>query len=355
MGTIVRLISFQKVLTLVMLILLSGCQVMDKSYEILEDLGIKSQPTLNEKINRAISLLENGKNYRAEELIDEVIFVNPDYKMAVTLKKQLQMKPSQFFKTKRFSYYKVKDGDSLAMIAKKSLNSSLHFVSLAKLNNIENPSLLQPGTKIKIPLIATSSIIVKEKNRSKANLKLIESYLAKKDYLKGLEKANTLFIVKQDNDKLLKIQQVLLAALGGSVKTVSDRKKVIAQINTLLVSGRNKSQKKLYGHFVRYHNQQLLLENSISLFADGNYLDAAKKLIKSKQINNTITKQDNYKKLEKQLVDKLHEQAIVFYRNHVLDKALSHWQLIQQIQPDSLLAKKYIQRTEKLIKKLGEY
>jgi len=355
METIVRLISFRKVLTLVMLILLSGCQVMDKSYESLEDLGIKSQPTLNEKVSRAISLLENGKNNKAEGLVDEVIFVNPKHTIAISLKKQLEMEPSQFFNTKRFNYYKIKEGDSLGMISQKSLKNALYFVSLAKLNNIENPSLIQPGTRIKIPLIASSSIIIKEKNLSKANLKLLENYLTKKDYLTGLEKANSLFIIKQDYDALLKIQQVLLDGLGGSVKTRSERKIVIKQIGTLLDGGRNKSQKKLYGHFVRYHNQQLFLENSINLFAEGNYLDAAKNLIKSKQNNNTITEQDNYKKLEKQLVDKLHEQAIVYYRNHILDKALSHWQLIQQIRPDSLLAKKYIQRTEKLIKKLSEY
>jgi len=355
MSGIVRLPIIRNGLMFILIIFLSGCQMMDKSYDLLEDIGLKEEPTLNEKINQAITHLQLGATDKAVLLIDNVIKVNPKHKTAVMLKNQIQMTPSDIFKTTRFNDYQVKEGDTLGAIAHKHLNNSLYFVSLAKLNNIQNPSHLKPGTSIKIPLLESSEIIVKEKVRSLANIQLLEKYLVREDYLTGLEKANSLFIIEQHQSKLLEIQQQLLMGFSKIATNITSREKIIAQAEKLSLTSRNKQQKSLYKNLISLQQQQLLLELSIQSYGQGNYIDSAEKLIASKQFDNAIEQQDNYKKNKKNLIDKLHEQAIIFYRNHILDKALKNWQLIQQIQPDSILARKYILRTEKLIKKLGEF
>lgn len=352
------LVRVSRILTLLLLISLFGCQSIEKRVTEpakVSDLSLQSKAKQNKHIKLAISLLEQGNKVKAQTLIREVLTANPNQKIALTLDQQLRLSASDFFKTKEFTTYQVKAGDSLGKIAQKWLGDSLYFVSLAKLNKIRKPALLQPGSKIKIPLTKTSQKLIKEKSRSLANLRLLDQYYLNKEFTVGLEKSNSLFIIKKHFGELLIKQQKLLDGLSKSVVSISDKEQMLKTINQLKTSARSLQQKDQFQSFINIQQKKLYLEQSILLFDDKSYIDSAKKLVLVKKLDKDIDKQTNIFRMEKLIVNKLHEQAIVYYRNHSLNKALNHWQLIKQLQPNNKLAEKYINRTKKLLDKLNKY
>ena len=225
---------------------------MYQTGNIYEEKNLTSPTEQNEQIEQALSLLENGDTIKAAEIINEIISYNPKHKTALLLKNQLELGATDFFISQRYTNYEVKQGDTLGKIAQKLLGNSLYFVSLAKLNNIKKPSLLQPGMSIKVPLIATSKVIIKENNRSLANLKLLEEYRLKKNFIKGLQKSNSLFVIKQHSDRLLEIQQKLLEGFEDTAKSISERKEIIREAEKLITTSRNEAQKKTLPGFYYY-------------------------------------------------------------------------------------------------------
>ncbi|MBU2544965.1 LysM peptidoglycan-binding domain-containing protein [Patescibacteria group bacterium] len=57
-----------------------------------------------------------------------------------------------FSPPEKTKWIEVKDGESLSVIAAKLENSSWNWQYLAELNGLENPSLIKPGQKLKIPV-----------------------------------------------------------------------------------------------------------------------------------------------------------------------------------------------------------
>jgi len=335
---------------------LSACQQLSVTTEVpVDNLTLETLSAQNKQVNRAIALIENGHSQRASLLVDEVLSFNSNHQTALSLKSQLELNPKDFFKTKRFSSYKVKAGDTLGGIAQKWLGNSVYFVSLAKLNNIRKPALLKPNTEIKIPLTENSQTIKKEKLRSKSNLKLLERQLLNKRYRQGLKKVNSLFIVEQDLERLYQLQTKLLNRFADTAISISGREKMLMKLSQLMPSSRNETQRKIYADFINNQQQQLLLVESDLLFKDQSYLDAAKKYIEANKVKLNTRTNNSTIELETNLVNKLHEQAIVFYRNHNLNNALSHWQTVLKVQPANKLAQKYIERTQKLLRKLNQY
>ncbi len=328
----------------------------------VEDLTVKTSAELDRQINRAISHLEQGNNSHAILLIDEVLTSDPDHKAALFLRQQLTQTASQLFNTRRFIDYKIKRGDTLGAIASEWLGDPLYFVSLAKLNQIESPDLLESGLTIKIPVIAEGKTITQETNQSLSNIKQLEKYLDQEEYLEGLKKINSLFIIKKHQHQLNEIQNKLLIAYADSAFTLTDLEKIIEEALLLVSSSKKTQHIIILQNFIdqqKHRKQQILAEQAEVLFKEQNYLASADKLIQTKEVDKNLAflppllEQTN--KLENKVIDKLHEQAIIHYRNQVLDEALKLWKLISQLQPDNELALKYIQRTNNLINKLNKY
>jgi|GEM_PF-3324707 len=345
------------IIALFTLLLLAGCQVMEKSDRPakVDDLSLNAISRQNDQINAAIHLLETGDKTTAEKMIREVLAHNANHPTAKLLNEQLTKPAAKVFKTTRFTQYKVKSGDTLGVIAEKWLGNSLYFVSLAKLNKIRKPDSLQPGQVIRIPVTEKSELVKKEQRRSSANIRLVKDYRLKKQYYKGLEKANKLFVVEADMEALFHEQQLILDELAKNSVSLSDRADMLKKVTSQSQSSRNEKQKGLYQRFINAQNRLLFLDEAVLLFEDQSYTEAAQRLINAKKIDQKVDKETVVFRMEKLLLNKLHEQAVVLYRNHSLEQALERWSLILQLDPDNQLAQKYTQRTNKLLKKLNQY
>lgn len=360
MVSSINMQKFKFIVMSLMLCCLFACQTKQPAPSdkvVIDDLNLMSLENQNSAINKAIHKLEIGKILEAEILINQVFQVNPSHPTAKLLKRQLTTEPKFIFNTTRVTQYQIKAGDTLGSIAKHWLGNALYFVSLAKLNNIRDTTLIQPGLLIKIPVMKNSPLVNKENRRSRANLDLLTKYSEEKRYLKSLIRMTSIFVVKKDHNKLLSLQSNTLINMAESKVSIGERKKMIEQLKSISADSKRTFLDANFDQFIQQQSLAVLLDEFVLLFEAKSYQNAANKLVEAKQI---IASQQSaqehpstyYYRTEKLLINKLHEQAVLQRKNQQLQEAVDSWGLILKIQPDNDLALKYYHRTNRLLERL---
>jgi len=334
---------------------LFSCQTTDQNSNdraSFDDLGLEDIINQDKSVTKAITLLEKGDSQKALENIDRVLRFNPKHKTAKLIHTQLTKDISQIFSSKRYHDYKIKGSDSLGSIAQTWLGNSIYFIALARSNHIKNPGLIKAGQIIRIPILKFSPLVKKEKRRSKANIALIKSTMKKGQYERALQQMNKLFILKSEHQTLIRIQRQALSSISDKAITIPERKQSIRR----LINIKNETTRKLllpaYQYFIRRHEQNIFIDEFLLLFEDKSYRESAKKLIKAKTIKGFNDNLKRVIKTENKLIDRLHEEAIIFRKKQQLDDALTSWSLILLINETNTLAIKYHERTLKLLERL---
>ncbi len=108
--------------------------------------------TPKERNIKALGLLEQGKRDEARvELVASLADAPAERNaLAQNLLSQIDDDPVAMLGTANFTHT-VDKGESLSAISERYLGDKFKFYALARYNGIENPSLLQAGTKIKVP------------------------------------------------------------------------------------------------------------------------------------------------------------------------------------------------------------
>jgi len=101
-------------------------------------------------ITKAIRLMQQGQGNAAEAELRQALTFDPGNAKAVGLLKQITSDPIQYLGSEYF-LHKVRRNESLSILAKRFLGDPLAFYILARYNGIENPSRLDVGESIKIP------------------------------------------------------------------------------------------------------------------------------------------------------------------------------------------------------------
>ena len=106
-----------------------------------------------QRVQNAIELLKLGDVSQAQLELVAVLKEEPDNKIAINLQRQIDLEPKVYFTAKtKIQNYVVQPGDSFSTLAARFLKSPLEFHILAKLNNYADPSQLNMGQIIKIPI-----------------------------------------------------------------------------------------------------------------------------------------------------------------------------------------------------------
>lgn len=341
---ILFLLSFVSACQLKMPITTEKIQVDDLSYT---NLSKQNEATL-----LAIQKLEIGELQTAQEIIQQVLRANKNHELALFLRKQLSTSSIALFKTSRTTKYTVKAGDSLRSIAKIWLEGPLYFVSLAKLNKIKNPSTIQPGDKLIIPVIQNSPLVKQERRRSRANIELLNTYVVDKKYLKALSRMTSIYVTESHFKELIDLQYNTLNTLAASRISISERHNMIDQVKVISAQSKRKSLDSNFRKFIVIQLHNVLLEEFILLYEDQTYYQAANKLIAAKKLKPIIKQNISVLETESKLVEKLHEKAIILRKDQNLEEAIKTWKLILKIRPKNELATKYLKRTTKLKNRL---
>ncbi len=335
---------------------LFGCQLLNRPTNgkiVVDDLQLHSPSKQDQAIDIAINKLEQGETQLAREIIDRVLRMNPQHQTAQLLVKLLDQPVQTFFQTKRITSYIIKSGDTLGSIANTWLGNSLYFISLAKLNNIDQPTRIKPGATLRIPVIEMSPLVQKEIRRSNANLRLIRDLIEEKDHFQALNKINTLFVLDRQLTKLIQLHQQLLANIARSNVSISDRYMMLDKVEKSAKNNPRAILKNSYQRFIEQQTQKVLLDEFNLLLDDQSYLDSADKLIAAQSYTPQEWREEYSHRVEL-LIEKLHEEAIIYRKNQDFGQAMKRWEKILTIAPDNELARKYHTRTSKLLAKLEQ-
>jgi LysM repeat protein len=101
-------------------------------------------------VEEAVSLLGEGKTDAARKRLVGALKDTPNYPAATTLLQQIDKNPAQLL-GKSWAPYTVKQGDTFASIAQKTIGDPMMFYALARYNGFAEPNALTPGQSILIP------------------------------------------------------------------------------------------------------------------------------------------------------------------------------------------------------------
>jgi tetratricopeptide (TPR) repeat protein len=118
------------------------------------------------RVKQALHLLEQGDYEKARMQLAWALVDKPGLQIAESLVEQIDANPVDYLGVKNF-YYKVESGDSLSIIAGKFLDDPMMFVILARYNQLENPSKLAPGDRIRVPGAMPEEVWRKPKKKTK--------------------------------------------------------------------------------------------------------------------------------------------------------------------------------------------
>jgi tetratricopeptide (TPR) repeat protein len=336
--------------------------------------------TPRQRFSKALEKLENGEDGQALAELNAYLLAVPKSNSARNLVAQISTDSSEYFPSE---YFKVNltSGASLSTLAKRYLGSALKFYALAKYNNIANPSRVNIGQEIKIPLTQLART-----QRDKDTALELEAPSMDDEgsvvYLAMAEESNNIDgsgDVVEDMAELRNIEPLLIeiipvAPVETAESVLSDLQKLaknedyaaaIEKVATLSTFGKfNKVSRELaIATYTGRANEIAETDNSL----------AATYYVKAGQLNleeeQTFSAFENFKMatvlddendqameemlvLQKEIADKYHREASSAFRRQELDLAIEKWDMVLKVNPDHSSAKLYRAQALELKEKL---
>jgi hypothetical protein len=335
--------------------------------------------TPRQRFSKALEKLENGEEGQALAELNAYLGSVPSSNSARNLIAQISTDSSQYFPAENF-IVNLTSGASLSTLAKKYLGSALKFYALAKYNNIANPSRVNIGQEIKIPLTqlarsqrdkdnalaleapslenedsVVDSAMAEENNKVEDVVDVVEDMveptdiepplteiipipvetaesafsdlqeLAKnKDYAAAIEKVTTLRSFGQFN----KVSREL------AIATYTGRAKEIAETDNILAAT----------YYAKAGQLNLVDEETFAAFENF-------KMATDLDDKNDQTMEEMLV-LQKEIADKYHREASSAFRRQELDLAIQKWNVVLKVNPDHSSAKLYRAQALELKEKL---
>lgn len=98
----------------------------------------------------AADLLDRGRDDEAKKLLEQVVALDRDNKIANSLLRQISADPVAIYGSKSFTYT-LRSSETLSSIAQRYMGDLYQFYGLARYNNIRVPREVHAGQVIKIP------------------------------------------------------------------------------------------------------------------------------------------------------------------------------------------------------------
>lgn len=326
-----------------------------------------------QRFSKALEKLENGEEEQALAELNAYLISVPNSNSAKNLVAQITTESNQYFPEENF-IVNLKSGASLSTLANKYLGSALKFYALAKYNNIANPSRVNIGQDIKIPLTqlarsqrdkdnalalevlsmeneqpgVDSAIPDEAKNviegteepaelgavlaeipvapveTAESALKDLKELTKNKDYAAAIEKVSTLSTFGQFNNVSREL----------AIATYTGRAKEIAEENNVLAAT----------YYAKAGQLNLIKEESFAAFE--NFKMATDLDDKNDQAMEEMLF------LQKEISDKYHREASSAFRRQELDLAIQNWDMVLKVNPDHSSAKLYRAQALELKEKL---
>ncbi len=321
--------------------------------------------TPRKRILKAIQQLEQGNSQVAKVELEEYLISTPDSQRAKHLLKQIVTPASEFYPAEFFTV-KLAFGQSISNLTQHYLGNALEFYALAKYNGIENPSRINTGSKIKVPLTAYAKS-VREKDSQQAAQKEQQGNTPESESVavpapeaisaetvEAQSGAGSLSIPEEpETPEVLQARLAEANQSGDFALSVS----LLASLNSLDVE---------FDDNVLQLAMQAL-DGRANAIADDEPATAASMYLQAgdlmQQNGDDISAFDHYKlaadtdpanasaqqkmmQTQQQIVDKYHREASIAFRQQRIEEAIDKWDLVLHVDPSNTNVSAY--RTQAL-------
>lgn len=334
--------------------------------------------TARQRFSKALEKLENGEDGQALAELNAYLQEIPRSTSAKNLVAQITTDSSEYFPADYFTV-NLTSGASLSTLAKKYLGSALKFYALAKYNNISNPSRVNIGQEIKIPLTQLARTEREKDNNPEPEMPEQEEIakvdeVMEQDIQSIQESAETVI----EDAAVLQVEPVVEAT---PVIPTDTAESLIAELQTLTqeqnyaLAMEKLNKLKTFGKLDKA-SQELALKAYLgrgkeiaeteATLAATYYAEAGKLNLLNEQ---ALPAFENFKMatdldesndqameemlvLQKEIADKYHREASSAFRRQELDLAIEKWDMVLKVNPDHSSAKLYRAQALELKEKL---
>lgn len=321
-----------------------------------------------DSINQAMTLLQDGQEARAEDMLSRLLAQRPDHPTARLLLAQIRQPPEELL-GESFEEIEVHPGDSLSAIAGRSINNELLFYALARLNDIDVPRLLRPGQKLLVPRLEPVEAVEEEAQDTESPAAEAQSVLAQdEDTLQETARrlirserhsqAYALLLSAARADKLSQPGNALLAeasvALARAACDEDDPERALRVLNQaspwLGASADG-------GEFARQRNHvdaRLSLGDAERALASGEHDAAFNALMiaREKTADLRETHRQRLEQVESVLGEHYHDGALSAWRDQQVDLSIELWSRVVRINPEFEPAIRYLERARRARREL---
>ncbi|WP_019623836.1 LysM peptidoglycan-binding domain-containing protein [Thioalkalivibrio thiocyanoxidans] len=313
--------------------LLTGCAMLEvedkepvtEAPEVSEEAAAEGPaPAEDLTIAEIIEALQEGDIERADPALDRFLEGEPGHRVARSLRAQLDAEPREELGSAYFSHT-VEPGETLGQLARRYLGDANRFLILARYNDIERPSRLLAGQRLRIPETAARE--------------------ASADDAEGLDEQLTALGGGDDEEAYLRAIEADLEA-----GRYEDARDGVRQAGALTDNGLHAQRlEKLEREATsRYWGQRGdeardAGDTEAALAAYGRALEADPELDDAREARGEL--RDKRK-------EELHSAAIRRYRNQDLEEAIALWDEALELDPEFEAARGYRLRALELQRRL---
>lgn len=328
--------------------------------------------TPRQRFTKALEKLEYGEEGQALAELNAYLLAVPRSNSARNLANQINIDSAQYFPAE-FFIVNLASGESLSTLAKKYLGSALKFYALAKYNNISNPSRVDIGQKIKIPMTQLAkTILEKEQTKQVDIVQKTESKVAEVEIV--LEDETAMELTEENHVDVIAEapaeSKITARSLIGELKALSnsgdfsaaaEKVEELRQFGEFDKAGRDLALTAYVGGAKQlaesdnvkasdYYSKagQIELINGNAFAAFKNF-----KLANELDEDNAQAMEDMLV-LQKDIADKYHREASSSFRRQDLNDAIAKWDMVLEISPEHSSAKLYRAQAIELNRRLDK-
>ena len=332
------------------------------------------EPVPQADLSTAMEYLETGKGDAARAVLAELAQEAPDSGVLASLLRQID-EPAERLLPGPYREVEVGAGESLSLIAARELGDPLMFYALARLNGIDVPSQVPVGAVLRVPATSARGASLGDDGDdrrdqpssdasgapSEVTIPEIESvaeYLARSGQN---DQARAMLIGRLGESEVVGAESTrqLLARLtledANQLRAEGELARAVNVIeDTLEVMGASaqrdalvKAREELRSDILR--EEALRLRNRGELVAAYRVAQNAASLESDSDEAGALVGD-----LRTELVDSLHNEALVAWRDRNVDLAIRTWESLLEAVPDFEPARVYLERARRLRERLDE-
>ena len=310
--------------------------------------------TPRQRMSKSIQQLELGNADVASVELNEYLLSTPDSSRARQLLKQINTPANEFYPPE-FFVVELAFGQSISTLAQHYLGNALEFYALAKYNGIENPSRINTGSKIKIPLTANARS-VREKDAQLAQKKQQgtepQQAAVATDIVASKEEPQTTSVEDDSSEVLaenvpespatIKAKLADANRAGDFAQSVSLLEILTSQNAEFDASTRLLASEALVGRadMIKANQAstaaQLYTQAADFMQQNGDDISAFDyfSLAYATDASNSEAQQ-KMMELQQQIVSKYHREASIAFRQQRIEEAIKKWDIVLHVDPSN--------------------